>query len=942
MKLMKPRIKNIKLLLLMLLAVMPGVIQAQTGEQMDTLSREMSELDRLPGETMQGNWVQLYQKRAMMYFDRALMGEKSGVYFSGNGISSNAGLLMLRGLTSIHLNTTPYIIVDGLPVRHTPNVSPFSSGLTRTNIGFINPLDVADVRILNRGYEASHYGGKAGNGLLYINIDKGTMGSATIDFTTRVGFSEASYDLDMMGSTDFRTYLYSMMQSKGIYESELQENILFDASHAKYNHNTDWMKAFKRAGSFLDAHLKMKGGDGDTRYLFSIGYTRESETIKELKDERLNIRYNLDYRITPTIMITNLFSYNYGNSRFLGAGTDWDVNPIYVAATKAPFMSPYNYTDDGIYTNNMADYDQLGKSNPYLFGSNLLNTGRSNRIDAVISTEWKFIPKMRANVDVVVSYNSYIDKLHRKAAGIVPDRYIERQNSKRTYSEYLIRGDMWVERVDQLNDEIVYTVKAGGSMEFFQEKMIYARSVNGATDEIVTVEKGQFVDSVANNRFEHRLMNFYATASFEYQQKLTLDVNVNIERSSNFGRHGGWNFYGGAHLNGWLLRNGEHSLNAFVSWGRTGNHDVRGAYYLRMYKPTSYHTYGGIYLGNIENRDLKPEITNNYDLGLEASFFRQNLNLTLSYYIRNTHGLVTTRAFPIEIGLDPQYNNEGKIRNQGLELSAALNLYRNKSVNCSFFANFSTLKNEVSSLKNGEIVYADDKFTGVAQKGSAVGSFYGYKVKGVFNHVQEVNLLRADMTSYKAGDYKIDDTNNDGVINGLDRQIIGNPFPDFYGGFGFDLSWKRLHVHTLFTYSYGNDVYNLFEQKLNSMSDYSNQSVKTLDRWLSSEQPGNSFLPRAAYGDPSDNFATSDRWVEDGSYLKWKNISLSYDIPIKNKTGFVKGVCLSLSCSNLLTLTGYKGFDPEVFSSQEPLFRGVDCGANPNPRSYIFGLKLSL
>ena len=203
-------------------------------------------------------------------------------------------------------------------------------------------------------------------------------------------------------------------------------------------------------------------------------------------------------------------------------------------------------------------------------------------------------------------------------------------------------------------------------------------------------------------------------------------------------------------------------------------------------------------------------------------------------------------------------------------------------------------------------------------------------------------MKRTDGTLFQPGDYEFEDINKDGIINSKDRQIIGSPLPDFFGGFGTNFHYKNLTINALFTYSYGNDVYNLFNQKLCSMEDYSNQSSAVLHRWISPEVQGEGLLPRAAYGDPSGNFTTSDRWVEDGSYLKFKSVSVGYNVPLKNRNGFIKGIHVFANANNLFTLTGYKGFDPEVFSSVNPLLRGVDMGGSPNPRSYIFGIRLSL
>lgn len=916
----------------------PGWVEAQegTGEMADTIKQAVLSVGQ-----KEKNWSDIYAMRPMFLFDRGLMGEETGVYSAFNGFVGNAGLMMIRGVSSINLNTAPYVFVDGLPTRQAPNVAPFASGVIRSNLMFINPLDIAHMRVVKNGYENVFYGGRAGNGIIEMEIDKGSLGTATIDVSMRLGITDADFSPLLMNAAEYRSYLYQMMQDKGYSAGELQQNPLFDPAQPAYCHDTYWPGKLQQKGMFSDIHLKMKGGDGDTHYLFSIGYTSESEVLKEAKDQRINMRFNLDFKISPKVKITNLFAYNYGNNRFWGEGTDWLHNPLYISAVKAPFMSKDYYSAEGVKVDQLADVDVLGMTNPAALMNGLKNKGLSNKIDALIRGSWTINEKTSANAEVMVTYNSLTEKLHQPAAGIAVDRYIERQNAKRSYSEYLMRWRAWADRFGQITGDLNYNAHAGLSMDIYKEKMIYGRTVNAASDEMESLDKGKFVDSVNNTRYDHNQMNIYLSGELTWRNRLKLGAGFNLERSSNFGPDGAWNLYAGGEIRWTAFQTPSECLELFGQYGRTGNNDVRGGYYARLYKSTAYYTYGGVYLGNVKNDDLKPEYTHNYDAGINASFFKNLVEIGASYYYRKTVGLITQKSLPIEIGLDPQYENNGRVINQGVELSLTVNPIRKNDLNWSVFATISTLKNKVKSLRNGEVVQTLDQFTAVAKEGEELGAFYGYKVKGIFNTVGEIDVVKSDGSAYQPGDYRMEDVNEDHRINTLDRQVIGSPIPDFYGGFGTNFSWKGLAFAALFTYSYGNDVYNLFRQRMSMMSDYSNQSREVLNRWVSAENPGEGWLPRAAYGDPSDNFATSDRWVEDGSYLRLKSIAVQYDVPLKSRAGFIKGVKVSVNCNNLWTLSGYSGFDPEVFSGVDAMFRGVDTGATPSPRSYIFGLNVS-
>lgn len=910
--------------------------QEETGESADSVVRES-----LPALRTEKDWNYLYSMRPVFLFDRVLMGEETGVYTAYNGFVGNAGLLMIRGVSSVNLDVSPYVFVDGLPVRQAPHISPFASGVLRSNLMFVNPSDIRNIKVVKNGYDNVFYGGRGANGVVELEIDKGSVGTSAIDLSVNVGFTDAEFKPSLMNAAEYRSYLYMMMQDRGYSAGELQQNPLFDPTNPAYSHDTYWPGALGQKGMFSDIHLKMKGGDGDTHYLFSIGYTSESEVLKEAREQRVNMRFNLDFRISPKVTITNLFAYNYGSNRFWGEGTDWLLNPLYVSAAKAPFMSENYYSEEGVKVDQLADADVLGMTNPAAMIEGLRNKGLSNKVDAVIRGNWQINGKTTGNAEVMMTYNSLTEKLHQPAAGFAVYRYIERQNARRSYSEYLMRWRAWVERIGKIAGELSYDASAGVSMDMYKEKMIYGRTVNAASDEVESLENGKFVDSVANDRYEHNMMNIYLSGGLNWRDRLRVGARFNLERSSNFGPDGSWNLYAGAELRWMALRSAAGNLELFGQYGRTGNNDLRGGYYARLYKSAAYYTYGGVYLGNVKNDDLKPEYVHNYDAGVNVGLFRNLVELQASYYYRKTVGMVTMKSLPIEIGLDPQYENNGDVVNQGVELSLTVNPVRRDGWDWSVFATLSTLRNEVKNLKNGEIVRTMDQFTSVAKEGEELGSFYGYKVMGIYNSADEIDVLKSDGTYYQPGDYKMENINGDNRINALDRQVIGSPLPDFYGGFGTDLRWKGMSISALFTYSCGNDVYNLFRQRMSMMADYSNQSRDVLNRWISAEKPGDGWLPRAAYGDPSGNFATSDRWVEDGSYLRLKSIAVQYDIPLKSRAGFIKGVKVSVNCSNLWTLSGYSGFDPEVFSGVDAMLKGVDFGATPTPRSYVFGLDVS-
>lgn len=928
------------LFLICSLSLLSTTTQA-SGENREKKTKRETARISIEDTTSNAEWKKVYSSNSHLTFERGLMGLTNGVYTSIGGAPGNGANIMLRGINSINLNASPYVVVDGVVLRMSRNISPFASGYQPLNTTFINPLDIADIRILQSGYQSVPYGGKAGNGVIDISTNKGTAGTASFEFMARIGVQEADYTKTaMMDGEDFRGYLFGYMYDMGSSIVDLEKMNIFNPGHAKYNHHTNWPDLIKRNAMFQDYQVKMSGGDGDTRYMFGLGYSSQEGTMEPTGYSRFNIRINLDYKISKKISIANYLAYGYGASNFLDQGMNWGIHPLYVALTKAPFLSPFHYDENGIGTTLDADVDELGKSNPALIKDNLKNKGTDNRVDGMIKARWDVGSKTALNTALSISYTNSIEDQRRMEKGIVPEEYRKRQNAKRTYSDYVLRWNTWMEHTGRLTAEGTWHSKAGLIVENEEEKMEYGRRVNTPGDDFESLGYGD-ADSIANMKYKQNTLSFYAEAGVRYLDRISLDGRIYVEGSSNFGTKGRWGIYGGLNLGVDLLKTDDCYLALDAQWGRVGNNDVRGNYQKTLYYPTTYMSYGGVYLGNVENKDIKPEITNNYEGGLNARLFNR-VNVYAGYYYKRTTDLLTHKSLPIEIGLDPQYENNGTVVNQGFEFSIKAAVIRNRKWKWNLFANISTLKNEVTELDNGDITRSYDKFFSIARKGESLGTFYGYKVEGIYNTAAEINLRRADGTPYLPGDYKMQDLNDDRIINVKDMQVIGSPVPKMFGGFGTELNYKGLELSALFTYSYGNDVYNLFLQHLSEMSDLSVPVATARDRWISETNPGKGDLPRAAYNDPSGNFNCSDKWVEDGSYLKLKTLSVNYNIPLKKGLGFIRGLKVFANCNNLFTISGYSGMDPEVFLSTDPMLRGVDTGGIPNPRSYVFGVNISL
>ncbi|MEJ5995644.1 SusC/RagA family TonB-linked outer membrane protein [Pedobacter sp. Du54] len=870
-----------------------------------------------------------------------LLVNKAGVQLTQSGSIGFASQLMIRGVGSINLNASPYIYVDGIPVRYSRVLPSFLSIHQPNRFGFINPNDISNMRIVSKGSELSEIGGRGTNGAIYIETNRGELGGTKIDFSAKFGLLRSDFDVDRMNAGQFKNYLRNYYFENGSSATQVDVNPIFDSSNPKFNNNTNWVNLITRNALYNDYHLRLKGGDGDAKYMFSVGYVDKEGTLVGSDMNQINLRFNLDYKLSPKIEISNSLAYTHANGHYFEQGFNYAVHPLFVAATKAPFLSPYTFSQAGELSKQYDDVDVLGKSNPLALVNNMYNSNEDNRVDGKIGAKWLISPRTSLNSSFVFNYMNLTEKQYRPALGIVADLNKERQNLKRGSSEAFVLWSSWLNTQGKLSNKLTYNGQAGVTVESYDEKSVFVRKINAGTDDYETLEQG-LVDSVSNINYKSRLLTLYARGNVDVFDRMHVFANFNIEGSSNFGTKGRWGIYPGVKAVVDLLGKGSKtSLGLRVAWGRTGNNDLRGFYHYSLYYPANYFGYGGVYLGNVANSEIKPEITNTYDVGLKLDLFNQKLNIDGGYFYKITSRLITQRAVPIELGLDPQFENNGNMASQGFELNFNAAMVSKNEFSWSLFGSISTLRNNVRELNNGSIIKSIGGIYTVSKVNEPIGSFYGYKVLGVFGSQADVNLQKADGTNFKAGDYIIDDINKDSKINNLDRQIIGSPLPSAFGNFGTVVTYKKLSFNALFTYAVGNDIYNSFNQQMNVMKDYSNQSPNVQNRWISPSEKGTG-LSRAAFDDPSMNGAASNLWVEDGSYLRLKNISANIEIGVPPQLKFIRKLNLFVAAENLATFTKYSGFDVEVVSSADPMLKGIDFGASPLPKSYIIGLKMSL
>ena len=360
----------------------------------------------------------------------------------------------------------------------------------------------------------------------------------------------------------------------------------------------------------------------------------------------------------------------------------------------------------------------------------------------------------------------------------------------------------------------------------------------------------------------------------------------------------------------------------------------------------------GLQLTNIGNDKIQWETTGKLNLGLQAWLLNNRLGVSFDYFIHHTDNLLLLKSFSNPIGgINSYWSNGGSLKNEGFEAMVSFKPVVARNWQVELGASVGHYANKVTKLPDGDYTtsaYGDNNI--LTAVGLPVASFYGYKSEGVFANDAEASnagkngyLYMQDtagnMTAFKAGDIHFTDLNNDGIIDEADKTVIGNPNPDIYGNIFTNASYKRLTLNIGFNYSLGNDVFNYQRSVLNSGSTFYNQQVASAARWHYEGQQAE--LPRAVYGDPMGNNRFSDRWIEDGSYLRLKSVNLSYRVPVPATWNWLQGLTIWAEARNLVTFTRYLGSDPEFSISNSVYYQGIDCGTLAQGRSFLGGVKIN-
>jgi TonB-linked SusC/RagA family outer membrane protein len=905
-----------------------------------------------------------------------------------SGVPGMGASLFIQGVNSLNANAQPLYVVDGVVWNNFYDIESVQKGFYSNPLDVIDVNDIENVTVVSDG--TSIYGSKASNGVILIKTKRSKTNVTKIGLNYFTGFTTQPGTFPMMNGDEFRNYASDMINSKsanGIDVSKYPFLGIDPSKQALYNmnhSNTNWADQVYQVGRTSSYTVNATGGDDKAMYYFALGYADNKGVVKGTDMTRINARFNADLKLTNRFSMGLNIGFTRLERNLLDDGVNYS-SPTWVSKVKSPFLSPFQYTSEGQLTIVPATTDSFGISSPLGIISNSVNNSKKYRFNIGILPAVKI-----ANGLVVSSQFDYgLDKT-------VENRFIPMFYTPRVYIPYngysFDEVNSQVMRNTSFFDEtrLTWDKKFGLNNQL---KMIlgwryinnlyesdYVEEHNTGSNTNVTIKNpGDFsyLQIGGLNNQTNSISNFL-NVDYNFNNRFYVSGTVAMDASSRFGKEadGGisllgrsWAVFpsiGGA----WLVSSEKFMKNVdFVNFLKirtaysvTGNDGIKD--YQSMAYFSSVHFMdkaSGLVVSNLENKKIEWETTKKFTTGADLALFKSKLTLSFDYFSGNTSNLLFIKSLPDVTGLVNYWSNGGTMTNKGYDISAnfkALNFKNLKwelGLSVGHYKNLITTLPVTSASPDGSYttpVYGGEVLTAV---GSAAGSFYGYQTNGVFATEAEAATAHTDINTgakdylkiqnpdgtfknFGAGDIKFVDKNGDGIIDSKDKTVIGNPNPKFYGTFNSKLYYKKFTLSALFTYSFGNDIYNYQRSQLESGSGFENQTAAMNRRWTAEGQLTNQ--PKATYGDPLGNARFSDRWIEDGSYVRFKNVTLSYDLPIKSN--YIEGVSIWISANNIYTFTKYLGLDPEVSSNNSVYFQGVDNGLIPLTRSYFLGIKLNL
>ncbi len=829
--------------------------------------------------------------------DGVLQGRAAGVSISPNsGTPGGQPTVKLRGGSSINASNEPLFVIDGVPAITGSYGQISMSGQEISALSDINPNDIETVTVLKDASATAIYGSRASNGVILITTKRGSYSKTNVNLNSYYGWQQMPAERlpDLMNAAQYNEYAGTSVQ--GI--------------------DTDWMSEVLQVAPTTNTELSVSTGNDKTRVFLSGSYYKQDGVIKGSAYDRYSGRLNVDQKLLKNLTIGGGVSLSYSwNKRIESDGTLYGPLPN---AMSIPAIYPV-YNADGTYN------EDHFYANPVALANEAINYAYTNRTNGNVYLEYKFLD----GFTFTSKWGADIYNLREHSYDPVTERQGAKYNGLgiegTNYVSNLVASNV-IQYLKTINEKHNVEALIGNSFEKYSRRSTYIDAVNFPNENFEYIASAGTIRSASASALDRGLNSYFGQVKYNYMYKYILSVTARADGSSKFGENNRYGYFPAMAL-AWrvseenFMKNipAVSDLKLRASYGLTGNDGISDYSSLGLYGGGyNYGGNSGIAPIQLPNPNLKWETTTQTGVGIDLGLYNDRVTLNADYYFNKTKDLLLDRPIPPSNGFTAITSNIGTMENRGIELVLNATII-DKTFKWNLSGNYAANRNKVTSLYEDQPIDDLGRGGNRVEVGEPIGIFYGYRCLGV------------DPTT---GNLVYDDINGDGTITADDRTKTGDPNPDFTYGFTNVFAYKNLQLSVFIQGTYGNDIYNGTLLYLGNLTAEDNQIAKMLNRW---KQPGDiTDVPRV--GDQ----LTSSRFLEDGSFMRIKNVTLSYDFSkstlekVKMKTARVY-----VSIQNLFTLTEYTGMDPEVnYYGASNLIMGTDFFTYPQARTFMLGLNL--
>jgi len=898
--------------------------------------------------------------------------------------------MLMNGVNSLNRNAQPLVVIDGVIQNMQYDGTTLHDGFYNNLLANIMVEDIEKISVLKNG--TAIYGAKGANGVLVIETKRNKSMATRIDVSVGGSYQLLPRQPEMMNAQQYRVYASELIGTTGTKDNSFKflqsdPNYYY---YSMYHNETDWSEQVRKKSFVQNYSINVQGGDDVANYNLSVGYARANATLKDNSYTRFNLRLNTDVVIAKNLNLRFDAAYSDVNRNLRDDGVKDNVtdginsSPAFLSLIKAPFLSPYAFDTNGRisgylaaaddYLSDVATTATYTKSlpNPVSILENGDGDNKnyfSNRmISLAITPQWK-ISRDWTLADHFAFQLVNTDENYYLPTNGVPTYRVEgigivnNAASALAARQISVMNDLSLQFAHRWDGHLLGVC---GGWRYLRDTYRLNTQIGYDTGNDKTPNMSSSLSYKQTDGLDNRDVNltYYLSADYNYLERYYLSAALSMDGSSKFGVDAADGMKIGNYAFGffpsveaawvvtnerWMPKNkGLNYLKLNVGFDLLGNDDLNSQASRSYFAAQRiFNTTTGLAIANIGNTKLQWETTARLTAGLQLSAFNNRLRFQFNYFNANTYHLLSLSNLSYLTGLQTNWANGGRIRNEGFDVALDVKLLNLKNWTWSLGASAGHYKNTIESLP-GNTGYVDQTLYNATirnQEGKAAGLFYGFKTDGVFSTQGEADaasLYQLTETGarqyFAAGDMRFVDVNGDHCIDQNDMQVIGDPNPDIYGTIYTKLSWKRLTLSANFTYSLGGDIYNYQRSILESGSYFYNQTTAMLGRWTHEGQQTE--VPRANFMDQKGNSRFSDRWIEDGSYLKLNNVTISYTLPIRST--YLQGFTIWAAANNLFTITRYLGSDPEFSHSNAVLGRGIDRGLLGTGRSFSIGAKINL